>query len=216
VVDDFDPMMTSAVMPLVGENGADPRARRSHRARPRRSGDSSRRRWPIVTTALCVLAAVVIGGGYVFWRVSQNQYYVGTNSSGEVVIYRGINQRIAGFSWSGPYQQTGIVLAQVPSNYQQTVKTDYSTGSLSQVRQTVTNIQSAVISCRNAYTAQATWQTAEDKYNTEVALAKKAKKPTGGIAKPGQQPAPANALCPPSEVFGIAASALPSAAPGPA
>jgi PPM family protein phosphatase len=217
VVDDFDPMMTSAVMPLtVSENGADPRARRSHRARPRRSGDSSRRRWPIVTTALCVLAAVVIAGGYIFWRVSQNQYYVGTNSNGEVVIYRGISQRIAGFSWSSPYQQTGISLAQVPSNYQQTVKTNYSTGSLSQVRQTVVNVQNAVNSCRNAYTAQQTWKTAEDKYNTEVAQAKKAKKPTAGIAKPALQPAPANALCPQPEVFGIAASALPSAAPGPA
>ena len=77
-----------------------------------------------MTTALVVLAAVVIGGGYVFWRVSQNQYYVGTNSNGEVVIYRGISQRIVGLSWSSPYQQTGILLSQVPSNYQQTVKTD--------------------------------------------------------------------------------------------
>ncbi len=44
-VDDLDPMMTSAVMPLtVSENGADPRvtqARRSHRAQPRRSRGSA-------------------------------------------------------------------------------------------------------------------------------------------------------------------------------
>jgi PPM family protein phosphatase len=218
VVDDLDPMMTSAVMPLtVSENGSDPqgiRARRSHRAQPRRSRDSPRRRWPIVTTALAVLAAVVIGGGYIFWRVSQDQYYVGTNSNGEVVIYRGISQRIAGFSWSSPHQLTGIPLAQVPSNYQQTVKTNYSTGSLNQVRETVANIQAAVDSCRDAYTAQAAWKAAEDKYNAEVAQAKKLKKPIAGIAKPGQQAAPAPAMCPQPEAFGIPASTLPSAAPG--
>jgi hypothetical protein len=169
-----------------------------------------------VTTALVVLVAVVVGGGYVFWRVSQGQYYVGTNSAGRVVIYRGISQRIVGFSWSSPYQQTGIPLAQVPSNYQQTVKTNYSTGSLNQVRQTVTNIQNAVDTCRSAYAALATWQVAENKYNTEVAQARKAKKPITGIAKPAAQPAPAPALCPPSTAYGISASALPAAASGPA
>jgi serine/threonine protein phosphatase PrpC len=215
--DDLDPLMTSAVMPLtVSENGADPgtrRDRRSHRAQPRRSR-GSRRRWPIVTTALVVLVAVVIGGGYVFWRVSQGQYYVGTNSNGEVVIYRGISQRIAGFSWSSPYQLTGIPLAQVPSNYQQTVKTNYSTGSLDQVRQTVGNIQTAVDNCRDAYAALASWQTTQDEYSAAVAQAKKLKKPTAGIPKPGQQPGPPPAMCPLPGVFGIPASALPSAAPG--
>ena len=86
-----------------------------------------------MTTALVVLVAVVIGGGYIFWRVSQDQYYVAADSNGQVVIYRGINHSIVGFSWSSPYQLTGIQLAQVPSNYQQTVKTAYSTGSLAQV-----------------------------------------------------------------------------------
>ncbi len=111
-VDDLDPMMTAAVIPLpVSENGADPRAtraRRSHRAQPRRSrGSPRRRRWPIVTTALVVLLAVVIGGGYIFYRVSQGQYYVAADSNGQVVIYRGINQHIAGFSWSSPYERPG-------------------------------------------------------------------------------------------------------------
>ena len=164
-VDDLDPMMTAAVIPVpVSENGADPRgtqARRSHRAQPRRSRGSlpRRRRWPIVTTALVVLLAVVVGGGYIFYRVSQEQYYVAANSSGQVVIYRGISQHIAGFSWSSPYEPTGIELSQVPSNYQQTVKTAYSTGSLTQVRSTVTNIRTAVDTCRNAYAALQNWAT---------------------------------------------------------
>ena len=67
-----------------------------------------------MTTALVVLVAIVIGGGYIALQVTQSQYYVTADSNGQVVIYRGINQHILGFSWSSPYQQTGIQLAQVP------------------------------------------------------------------------------------------------------
>ncbi|HJZ04063.1 MAG TPA: PP2C family serine/threonine-protein phosphatase [Streptosporangiaceae bacterium] len=219
-VEDLDPMMTAAVIPVpVSENGADPRvtrARRSHRAQPRRSRGSQprRRRWPIVTTSLVVLLAVVIGGGYIFYRVSQEQYYVAADSSGQVVIYRGINQHIAGFSWSSPYEQTGIELSQVPSNYQQTVKTAYSTGSLTQVRSTVTNIRAAVEDCRNTYVALQNWATAVNNYNAAVALAHKAKKPTNKIPKPPAQPTAAGAMCPSPAAFGIPASALAPTGPG--
>jgi protein phosphatase len=218
-VDDLDPMMTAAVIPVpVSENGADPRtrARRSHRAQPRRSRGSSprRRRWPIVTTALVVLLAVVVGGGYIFYRVSQEQYYVAADSNGQVVIYRGISQHIAGFSWSSPFEMTGIELSQVPSNYQQTVKTAYSTGSLTQVRSTVTNIRTAVEGCRNAYAALQNWATAVNTYNTEVAQARTARKPTNKIPKPPAQPPGAGAMCPSPAAFGIPASALAPAGPG--
>ena len=67
-----------------------------------------------MTTSLVVLLAVIIGGGYIAWRWSQDQYYVGADSQGQVVIYRGVNQRIAGISLSRPYQKTGIPLSQVP------------------------------------------------------------------------------------------------------
>ena len=92
-VDDLDP--DDIALALASENGTDMtavRARRSHRAQPRRA---QRRRWPIVTTSLVVLLAVVIGGGYAAWRWSQDQYYVGADSKGQVVIYSGVNQRIA-------------------------------------------------------------------------------------------------------------------------
>ena len=182
-------------------------SRPSHRARAERSV-RTRRRWPILTTVLAVLLAVVIGGGYIFYRVSQEQYYVAADSGGQVVIYRGISQHIAGFSWSSPYETTGIELSQVPSNYQQTVKTAYSTGSLTQVRSTVTNIRAAVEDCRNAYVALQNWATAVNNYNAAVALARKAKKPTNKIPKPPAQPAGAGAMCPSPTTFGIAASAL--------
>jgi PPM family protein phosphatase len=239
---DLDPMLTSAVASLtVSENGADPqvtRARRSHRAQPSRSRGRSagkapgsaprnahRRRWPIVTTALVVLVAVVIGGGYIFYRVSQNQYYVAANSNGQVLIYRGINNyHFLGVNWFSPYQQTGLQLAEVPSNDLQAVKTAASSGSLAQVHQTVANIDAAVKECRTQYALQELWVSKENAYRAyeaEVAAAKQ-KRPTGSTANlgpqppnpgpsplaVGQRPSGTGGTCPPSETFGIPASVL--------
>ena len=76
--------------------------RRRHRA-------TRRKRWPIVTTSLVVLVAVIVAGGYIAYRYTQDQYYVATDSSGEVVIYQGVNQSVLGMSLSHPRTRTGIM-----------------------------------------------------------------------------------------------------------
>jgi PPM family protein phosphatase len=211
LTEDGDPAAPGAVsLAEARENGAGPgddgftRVSRSHRAKPRRS----RRRWPIVTTSLLVLLAVVAAGLYIGWRWTQDQYYVATDGAGQVVIYRGISQRIAGISLSSPYQATGIELAQVPSNYQQTVKTAYATGSLAQVESVVGTVRSGVSQCRAAYQAMATWVSEDNAYGQEVARAQRERKPTKTIPKPPAQPPGAAATCAPPQVFGISPSAL--------
>ena len=187
--------------------------RRSHRAQPRRTREApptrGRRRWPIVTTSLVVLLAVIIGGGYIAWRWTQDQYYVAANSKGQVVIYRGINQKIAGVSLSSQYQLTTLRLDQVPTNDQANIKTAYGTGSLAQVQRIVDNISSASKLCQQQYAALAAWQITEKAYQAKVTAATKAHHKITGITKPAPQPPPAGATCPPSGVFGIPASALP-------
>ena len=212
-VDDLDP--DGMPLAMASENGTDLtelRARRSHRAQPKRATRSGRRRWPIVTTSLVVLLAVVVGGGYIAWRWSQDQYYVGADSKGQVVIYRGVNQRIAGVSLSQPYQQTGIQLSQVPSPYQQTVKATDAASSLSSARTIVANVQSAVSTCRQAYLDRQAWVAKDNlykAYKAAVAVASKQhKKPPPAVANPGAEPAPAGSMCPPSTAFGIAATDL--------
>jgi PPM family protein phosphatase len=226
VTDDLDPRFPGDITIMASQNGTAPGGlktvpgdpgRRSHRAQPRRTREApaarGRRRWPIVTTSLVVLLAVIIGGGYIAWRWTQDQYYVAANNKGQVVIYRGINQKIAGVSLSSPYRQTTLQLDQVPSNYQQIVKTAYATGSLAQVQRTVGNISAAVKLCQQQYAALAAWQTKDKAYLAAVAAAQKIKnKKTTGIPKPGPQPPDAGATCPPPGVFGIPASALPPGA----
>ena len=140
-------LVRSVPLAAASEKGTAVRARRSHRAQPKRAQGSGRRRWPIVTTSLLVLLAVVVGGGYIAWRWSQDQYYVGADSKGQVVIYRGVNQRIAGISLSKPYQLTGIELAQVPAPYQQTVKATDAASSLGNAQAIAANVRNGVSAC---------------------------------------------------------------------
>ena len=151
--DDLDPLDPAMALALAGEDDMDLTAvrggRGGHRGQPKRGARRSRRRrWPIVTTSLVVLLAVIIGGGYVAWRWSQDQYYIGADNNGQVLIYRGVNQRIAGVSLSHPYQQTGIQLAQVPAPYQQTVKATDAASSLHDAQAIVANVRSAVATCQ--------------------------------------------------------------------
>ena len=210
-LDDLDP--DELALALASENGTDMtavRARRSHRAQPRRAR-RGRRRWPIVTTSLVVLLAVVIGGGYAAWRWSQDQYYVGADSKGqEVVIFRGVNQHIAGISLSHPYHGTGINLTQVPPSYQQTVKATDAASSLNGAQAIVANIRSAVTKCQQGYTALQQWVAEDNAYQAKVALARKNHKPAKDIKAiqgPGPQPA-RPPMCQPPTAFGISADAL--------
>jgi protein phosphatase len=213
-VDEMDLRSMSLAESENGTGPRDPRTPRSHRAQRRRvPPPRRRRRWPIVTTALVVLVAAIVGGGYIAWQVSQSQYYVGANQQGQVVIYRGLNERFLWIDLSHPYHVTALTVNELPSNDRQTVTTAYASGSLAQVQKSVDNISSAVNQCKQQYAAQQTWASAMDRYRTGVAQASKNHKPATNLVRPTQPPSP-GATCPSSQVFGIPPSSLSPSIPG--
>ena len=152
-----------------------------------------RRRWPIVTTILVILVIVIVGGGFAAWRYTQSQYYVGTDGH-QVIIYRGINQKVAFINLSSVYTKTGILLSQVPPTDKAQVEATTPASSLADARKTVSSIRQAV-ACQQYTLASNSWlahkpakpKSVTHQYTTAYDrwLAQKPTPPAGGCASQG-------------------------------
>jgi PPM family protein phosphatase len=155
-----------------------------------------RRHWPVVTSVLAVLVLLVVGGLFVGWRITQGQYYVGSDGT-NVAIYRGVSQQIAGLHLSSVYQRTTLPATDVPADL--TLPT--APGSLGKARQTVTTIQQTH-TCLIASRAQASWAKSEaawekamaaweKKYKLARTSHSKVKVPPAPVRPAAEQPLPA-------------------------
>ena len=131
-----------------------------------------RRRLPIVRSLVVLLLILIIGGGYLGWRYTQDQYYVGTDG-GQVAIFQGVNQTVAGVSLSHVYQRTGIPVAQVPSPQRGLISATVAATSRASALRIVANVRNQYQACLTAYAAQAKYQADLSKYNAAKAAYKK-------------------------------------------
>jgi protein phosphatase len=176
-----------------------------------------KRRWPVVPTLLVVLVLLVGGGLVGGWQYVQGQYYVG-EQNGDVAIYRGINQSVAGIGLSSVYQRTPIQLNQVVSSSRSMISQTIQATSLAEAQRTVNQIAQTVAQCKSQYQALVAWQTAETRYRAAVNAFNQAKariaprNPGPAPKSPGPEPTqPEPADCAPASAFNIPASALPNA-----
>ena len=193
--------------------------RHSHRARRHRLDDDDdyapqhdgRRRWPIVTTLLVVLVLFILGGLYGGWRYIQGQYFIGVQN-GNVAIFRGVNQNLAGISLSSLVQRyDNLPVAQVVPSDQAMIHQTITESSLTAAQSLVGQIQSGVTSCQQKWQELVTWNSAVQRYQQELALYKAKQTKTPPKNNPGPQPAtPDITECASASAFGIPATALPT------
>jgi serine/threonine protein phosphatase PrpC len=169
-----------------------------------------RRRWPIVTTILVVLVVVILGGGFAAWSYTQRQYYVGEDA-GQVVIFRGVNVKLAGISMSSVYKRTGIPVNQVTTDDRTQISSTITASSLGDANVIVTNIKTAAATCAQDFAALQRYQSADQTYKQKLSAYNTAKR-KHGAAKAGKpptaptQPAPLPSICPQGASGGTASS----------
>jgi PPM family protein phosphatase len=175
------------------------------RAEPEAAEDSDaaghrapRRRWPVVTTILIILLIVIVGGGYAGWRYTQNQYYVGTDGK-QVIIYRGVNQKVLGMSLSSVYTRTGIKLSQVPATDKTAVVSATAPGTLTDARKTVNSIRQT-ITCNTYDAAYAKWSALPTSHKVTVTVHGKKQTRTEPLTRPPAPKTPTG--CPPQGTAG--------------
>jgi protein phosphatase len=84
------------------------------RSRRRRKGRGLK-----LTLSALVVLGLLGGGGYLGWRWTQDQYYVGADGDG-VAVYRGLNQSLAGLSLSSVYEKHADIELKFLPDYQRT------------------------------------------------------------------------------------------------
>ena len=132
----------------------------------------TRRRWPLVTSVLALLLILIVGGAYGAWRYSQDQYYVST-SDGNVAIFQGVNQTVAGISLSHLYLRTNMPLDQVPVSDQQMIRATISASNLAGAQRIVGRVRGGYQTCRSARSALRAYDRAQSTYQRKLAAYKK-------------------------------------------
>ena len=173
--------------------------------RPGGGEQAHRRPWPLVTTVLVLLVVVVVGGGWAGWSYAQRQYYVGA-SGGQVVIFRGVNQKLAGISMSSVYRRTGIPIGQVTTDDRQQVVSTITASSLSDAGKIVHSIWLGYRNCQQADAAQQQYQAKVKSYDRALAAYKAQKHRRGHKPTAPVSPAAPPPNCPKPSIAAVGTS----------
>lgn len=113
------------------------------------AGPRPRQRWPRILLFVVVLAAALGGVSYTVWHYARSQYYVGAHD-GEVVIFRGVSQQVAGKSLSRVHSRTGLPLEKLPTFERSAVADNIQANSLNGAEAVVQRLRGEARSCMEA------------------------------------------------------------------
>jgi protein phosphatase len=92
------------------------------------------------------LLVLVAAAGYAGYRWTQTQYYVGVHS-GQVVIYRGVPQKLVGRSLSEVAEPSEVQASTLPSFSQGQLNDTIAAGSLDEARRIVDHLRTQATAC---------------------------------------------------------------------
>jgi serine/threonine protein phosphatase PrpC len=108
---------------------------------PRHAASSSRNKNRGAAIGIVVVAVLVVAGFWLVQSLLDNSYFVGVNDAGEVTIYRGRPEEIAGFSLRREEHTTDLALADLPEFMRDDVQEGIKVESLEDAEQRVANLR---------------------------------------------------------------------------
>ena len=90
--------------------------------------------------AVILTTLAIIGGSIVAYQWTQNHYFIGANDT-TVAIYRGVQADLGPISLSSVYQQTSILVDDLPSYTKQSVQNTINAGSLSDAERIIARLR---------------------------------------------------------------------------
>lgn len=115
---------------------------------------SRRRGWPGALFGLALFGVLLLLAGWGTWAFAQSQYYVGAHE-GEVAIFRGLSQQVAGRDFSRVYELSGVPLADLPVFERHEVQSNIDAGNLDGAEQIVQRLRREAEACVEAREARA-------------------------------------------------------------
>jgi hypothetical protein len=116
---------------------------------------------PVIAILLTLFVVLIVGGLVVGYQVVRSQYYVG-NNGGNVAIFRGMNDKVLGFSLFSVYQPTSIPVSGLGASAAQEVARS-ETGTKAMAQQFVANIRKQYSTCQAAFTRLHEWTVTKPK-----------------------------------------------------
>jgi len=111
---------------------------------PPESGEAAapRRKWARRAVTAGVVIAVIVAGAYIAARAAlSNSYFVGATEQGQVAIYSGIPEEVAGLSLRDEEEASGIALSDLPKFKQSDVREGIKADSLEDARAVVASLE---------------------------------------------------------------------------
>lgn len=108
-----------------------------------------------IVAAIILPLALLLGGGYAWYSVTQTRYYLGPNAT-TVAVYQGVPDTVLGFPLSHVVYDEGVLLANLPPTTLETVTNTIQVDSLASGQERMAELSDLATQCQQRREQRAT------------------------------------------------------------